>query len=121
MDIDLLKTFVMVCEEGSLTRAAVRLFRTQPAITQQIQVLEREFGHVLLERTARGVRPTAQGQALRERAGRLFREWDGLVEEMRDRSEGRGRSVISASFGSEAADACPSAPARPVLSPASRA
>ena len=88
MDIDLLKTFVMVCEEGSLTRAAVRLFRTQPAITQQIQVLEREFGHVLLERTARGVRPTAQGQALRERAGRLFREWDGLVEEMRDRSEG---------------------------------
>lgn len=98
MDIDLLKTFVMVCEEGSLTRAAVRLFRTQPAITQQIQVLEREFGHALLERTARGVRPTAQGQALRERAGRLFREWEALVEEMRDRSEGvRGQLRIACS------------------------
>ncbi|MEN9354211.1 MAG: hypothetical protein RL318_1536 [Fibrobacterota bacterium] len=88
MDLDLLKTFIVVCEEGSLTRAAVKLFRTQPALTQQIHVLEREFGHKLLERTARGVRPTAQGQALVTRSGRLFREWDGLVEEMKDLSEG---------------------------------
>jgi len=98
MDLDLLRTFVVVCEEGSLTRAAVKLFRTQPALTQQIHVLEREFGHVLLERTARGVRPTAQGQALRERAGRLFREWAGLEEEMRDLSQGvRGDLRIACS------------------------
>jgi DNA-binding transcriptional LysR family regulator len=88
MDIELLRMFQVVCDEGSLTRAAARLFRTQPAITQQIQLLEREFGHVLLERSARGVRPTAQGQALRDRAGRLFREWEGLQEEMRDLAQG---------------------------------
>ncbi len=88
MDIELLRMFQVVCDEGSLTRAAARLFRTQPAITQQIQLLEREFGHVLLERSARGVRPTPQGQALRERTGRLFREWDGLQEEMRDLAQG---------------------------------
>lgn len=88
MDLDLLKTFVVVCEEGSLTRASVKLFRTQPALTQQIHVLEREFGHKLLERTARGVRPTAQGLALVARSGRLFREWDGLVDEMKELSDG---------------------------------
>ena len=88
MDIELLRMFQVVCDEGSLTRAAARLFRTQPAITQQIQLLEREFGHVILERSARGVRPTPQGQALRERTGRLFREWEGLQEEMRDLAQG---------------------------------
>jgi DNA-binding transcriptional LysR family regulator len=98
MDLDLLRTFVVVCDEGSLTRAASKLFRTQPAITQQIQNLEREFGHSLLERTARGVHPTPQGKALRTRAGRLFREWDGVLEEMRDLSEGvRGDLRIACS------------------------
>jgi DNA-binding transcriptional LysR family regulator len=98
MDIDLLRTFVAVCEEGSLTRAATKLFRTQPAISQQIQALEREFGQVLLERTTRGVRPTAQGTVLRDRAGRLFREWEGIAEEMRDHSEGlRGDLRIACS------------------------
>ena len=98
MDLDLLRTFVVVCDEGSLTRAASKLFRTQPAITQQIQNLEREFGYPLLERTARGVHPTPQGKTLRTRAGRLFREWDGVVDEMRDLSEGvRGDLRIACS------------------------
>ncbi len=98
MDLELLQTFAAVCEEGSLTRAARRLFRTQPAITQQIHALEREFGQPLLERSARGVRPTPQGKLLQARVGKLSREWNDVLEEMRDLSEGvRGDLRIACS------------------------
>ncbi len=82
MVLQLLRTFLVVCEEGNLTRAAVRLYRTQPALSQQIAVLERELGHVLLHRSARGVSPTAEGKLLRTRAVRLFAEWSALEESL---------------------------------------
>jgi DNA-binding transcriptional LysR family regulator len=80
MDIQLLETFLVVCEEGNLSRAAVRLFRTQPAVTRQIQALEAELGLHLLERNPRGVLPTAQGEELRLRAGRILADLRGLAD-----------------------------------------
>ena len=74
MDIQLLETFLVVCEERNLSRAAVRLFRTQPAVTRQIQALEAQLGVRLLERSPRGVRPTAQGEELRTRSARILSE-----------------------------------------------
>jgi DNA-binding transcriptional LysR family regulator len=80
MDLQLLETFLVVCEERNLSRAAVRLFRTQPAITRQIQTLEEELGVRLLERTPRGVQPTAQGEELRSRSARILGELRNLKE-----------------------------------------
>jgi DNA-binding transcriptional LysR family regulator len=58
-----LRYFVAIAEEGSLTRAARRLYVAQPSISQQIKALEAELGGALLERIPTGVRLTAAGKA----------------------------------------------------------
>lgn len=60
--------FVAVVEEGQVTRAARRLHMAQPALSQAIAQLERQVGVALLDRHARGVRPTAAGEAFLEKA-----------------------------------------------------
>lgn len=58
-----LRYFVMVAEEGQMTRAASRLHIAQPALSQAIAQLESQFGVELLERHARGVSLTPAGEA----------------------------------------------------------
>lgn len=64
MDYSLLRAFVTVAREGNLTRAAERLFLTQPALSLQIKKLQRDLGLVLFERTPRGMRLTDSGRKL---------------------------------------------------------
>ena len=72
MELYQLRTFVAVAEEGSLTRAAERLFTSQPAVSAQIRALEEEFGLRLFERTSSGMAPTVAGEALWEEAERVL-------------------------------------------------
>jgi DNA-binding transcriptional LysR family regulator len=80
MELDRLRSFQVVCEEGSVSRAAVRLFRTQPAISMQLAALEAEAGARLLRRTGRGVTPTPEGRRLLAAAAELFRAHERLRE-----------------------------------------
>jgi DNA-binding transcriptional LysR family regulator len=80
MDLDRLRIFQMVCKEGSVSRAAVRLFRTQPAVSMQLATLEAEAGARLLTRNSRGVSPTPAGQRLLACAAELFRAYERLSE-----------------------------------------
>ncbi len=82
MDLESLRSFVWAVRLGSLTAAAKRLCRTQPALSVQIQGLEREAGDRLLVREARGVRPTPTGELLYRRAQHLLLEADDLVAEL---------------------------------------
>jgi molybdate transport repressor ModE-like protein len=69
---------------GSLTAAARALGVSQPAVSVQIASLERHLGARLLERRARGVRPTAAGESILERARRVldeFRSLEGEIEQ----------------------------------------
>src|ERR687897_773828 len=62
LDPDLLRAFVLIAEEGSFTRAARLVGRTQSAVSMQVQRLEGLLGQTLLERIWRGFRaPTVQG------------------------------------------------------------
>ncbi len=70
-DISLLHDFAVVCDQGSLTRAARELNTVQSAITQRMQRLEDAIGTNLLTRHSRGVRPTEQGQVLLKYARQL--------------------------------------------------
>jgi DNA-binding transcriptional LysR family regulator len=60
--------FVVIAEEGQMTRAAKRLQVAQPALSQAIAQLEAEVGVKLLERHARGVTLTAAGATFYEKA-----------------------------------------------------
>jgi DNA-binding transcriptional LysR family regulator len=59
-----LEYFVAVCESESFTKAAERLFITQPSLSQQVKRLEADLKVTLLDRTARSARPTPAGRAL---------------------------------------------------------
>jgi DNA-binding transcriptional LysR family regulator len=68
MDIRRLQHLRQAVEAGSISAAAGALGLSQPALTKSIRILEAELGVPLLERRARGVVPTAFGEALLRRA-----------------------------------------------------
>ncbi len=68
MDLRQLKYFIAVAEERSFSRAAIRLFVSQPPITRQIKTLEENLGVQLFERTNLGVELTQAGEAFLENA-----------------------------------------------------
>jgi DNA-binding transcriptional LysR family regulator len=63
MELRQLEYFVAVAKEANFTRAAERIHVAQPAVSAQIQRLEREVGQPLLDRSRRSVRLTAAGEA----------------------------------------------------------
>lgn len=64
MQLQHLRAFYEVATSGSFTRAAEKLYLSQPAVTQQVRALEAELGFPLLERLGRRVRVTPAGEAL---------------------------------------------------------
>ncbi|AJP56330.1 LysR family transcriptional regulator [Pandoraea vervacti] len=74
MDLGLLKTLVAVVDEGSFTRAAQRVHRTQSTVSQQIRRLEDDVGRQLLMRDRSGVNvtPTRHGELLAQYARKLL-------------------------------------------------
>lgn len=99
MDIDtrLLRYFVAVAEEGNLTRAARRLFVSQPALTKQIKQLEDQLGAALFTRSRSGMALTEPGRALAERAPALLAEWDGILRETKA-AAGQAARVLRVGF-----------------------
>jgi DNA-binding transcriptional LysR family regulator len=92
MDLFQMETFLAVTEERSFSRAATRLHRTQPAVSQAIAKLEAELGEVLLERSSRDGTLTDAGEVLREYAIKLLNlraESMGALAELRELHRGR--------------------------------
>lgn len=83
LDPDLLRSFVLIAEGGSFTRAAQVVGRTQSAVSMQIRRLEETLGKPLLHRGARGVEPTPHGVWLLERARRLLAMHDEILASFR--------------------------------------
>jgi DNA-binding transcriptional LysR family regulator len=91
LDLFQLETFLAVAQERSFSRAAVRLRRTQPAISQTIAKLEAELGEALFERSMRDGSLTDAGEVLREYAQKLLNlrsEASGALEELRSLHRG---------------------------------
>ncbi len=82
MDLRQLRYLVTLAEERHFTRAAEREHIAQPALSQQIRRLEREFNLPLVERTTRSVAITNAGQTLVSRARRILAEVDAATAEM---------------------------------------
>jgi DNA-binding transcriptional LysR family regulator len=91
MDLNQLETFLAVAEERSFSRAAVRLHRTQPAVSQVIRKLEEAVGESLFDRAARDGSLTAAGVLLRDYAQRLLalrREATSALDELKSLERG---------------------------------
>ncbi|MHC6595160.1 LysR family transcriptional regulator [Arthrobacter sp. C152] len=71
MELRQLHYFLAIAEEGSINRAAERLLVSQPSLSRQLQLLERQLGHELMMRNAKGVSLTQAGEALRDHARRI--------------------------------------------------
>ncbi len=72
MDLFQLETFLAVAEERSFSRAAAKLHRTQPAVSQVVAKLEAELGETLLDRAARDGTLTDAGEVLRDYALKML-------------------------------------------------
>jgi DNA-binding transcriptional LysR family regulator len=105
MDVDtrLLRYFVTVAEEGTLTRAAERLFVSQPALTKQIKQLETQLGVRLFTRSRTGMTLTEPGRTLAEQVPALLAGWDQALRETKS-AAGRASRVLRVGFMASAAN-----------------
>lgn len=96
MELRHLRAFVAIADTGHYGHAAASLKLTQPAITQRIQVLERELGVQLFNRNAREVHLTVAGEALIDHARSLIQIENRALAALRDHQAGiAGRLRIS--------------------------
>ncbi|WP_433695221.1 LysR family transcriptional regulator [Paraburkholderia phenoliruptrix] len=75
MTPDQLITFAAVAEHLNISRAALALHLSQPAVSGQLRLLQDEFGEPLYQRDGRGVRLTPAGEQLAQYAARLRDTW----------------------------------------------
>src|SRR5579871_566490 len=97
MDLAALKIFLAVAQERSFSRAAAKVHRTQPAVSQAVRRLELELGEQLFDRSSKNGTLTDAGRVLQnygQRLVRLAEEAESAMRELRDLR--RGRVLIGA-------------------------
>jgi len=97
MELRQVRYVVAIARHGSFTAAAAELRIAQPALSRQIQQIEREIGVLLFDRSRRQISPTPAGLAFVARADTLLSDVLALREEMQEFAGLlRGRVVIGA-------------------------
>src|ERR1700687_2032955 len=97
MDLATLRVFLAVAEERSFSRAAAKVHRTQPAVSQAVRRLETDLGEELFDRSSKNGTLTDAGKVLQnygQRLVRLAEETESAMRELRDLR--RGRVLIGA-------------------------
>ena len=92
MELHALQVFLTVATEGSFSRAAEKLLRTQPAVSLVVQRLEQELGEKLIDRSGKDLILTDAGHTVLDYARRfqsLQQELGSSLAELRDNSAGR--------------------------------
>ena len=95
-----LRAFCQVARLGSISRAAEALFLSQPAVSLQIQALEREFGTSLFDRSSRRLTLSREGELLYEMARPLVEGLDGLEAAFREKLTGLDAGELHVAAGS---------------------
>lgn len=97
LSVQRLRTFVEVARQGSFSKAARRLFLSQPSVSRQVASLERDLKTPLIRRTPRGLVLTDAGRLLVERSDAIIAELSALE---RDLSSQRGAEGLPLRLGS---------------------
>src|SRR6201989_1220584 len=93
MDLAALRIFLAVAEERSFSRAAAKVHRTQPAVSQAVRRLEDDLGETLFDRSSKSGTLTDAGRTLQnygQRLVRLAEEAESAMGECGDPRPGRG-------------------------------
>ncbi|HZO84445.1 MAG TPA: LysR family transcriptional regulator, partial [Verrucomicrobiae bacterium] len=90
MELRHLRYFIAAAEEENVSRAALKLHVSQPALSRQIRDLEDELGFLLLERTAKSVRLTDAGRVLLAEAREVIKRSEEAVAKARAIASGGG-------------------------------
>jgi DNA-binding transcriptional LysR family regulator len=102
MEIQQARAFLAVARNGSVSRAALAIGRTQPTVTMAVHKLERELKTKLLERAGRGVRLTRAGEALARSLGPLIEQWDRVPSGVEESPGGPFRGPVRIGAGEAA-------------------
>ncbi|GIE90073.1 LysR substrate-binding domain-containing protein [Actinoplanes regularis] len=109
MELRHLRSFAALAEELHFGRAAERLHIAQPALSQQVKQLEREFGVELVSRTTRRVELTEAGRRFAEHARAVLGSADRAAAEMALVAAGRAGRVSVGFIGTATYDLLPQA------------
>ncbi len=93
MDLKELNYLIAIADEGSISRAAESLYMAQSSLSQFLQQYEAELGVRLFFRTARGVRPTAAGQAFIQNARQILLHYRRAQNEVWDIEQLKGGRI----------------------------
>ncbi|WP_327136341.1 LysR family transcriptional regulator (plasmid) [Streptomyces sp. NBC_01340] len=107
VDLRQFECFIVVAEEGNVSRAAARLHMTQPPLTRRIVRLERAVGVRLFMRTPSGVELTEAGALLLDQAYRIVQLTEHAIDRARLADAGQAGSLVVGYFGSPMFDAVP--------------
>lgn len=99
-----LRGFCHVVQTGSISKAAERMFLSQPSVSLQIQALERELQVILFERNGPSLKLTPEGQALYELGQPLVDGMDNLYESFLDRFSDVNTGALSIAAGPSVID-----------------
>ncbi|MEB6550950.1 LysR family transcriptional regulator [Heyndrickxia sporothermodurans] len=84
MDVQHLKYFVAVAKEGNFTKAAQKLYVSQPTISKMVKSIEEELGVVLFDRTGKQAKLTDAGEVILAQAQNIIRSFENLSSELDD-------------------------------------
>ncbi|SIT45439.1 LysR family transcriptional regulator [Paraburkholderia ribeironis] len=107
-----LQVLLSLAATGNLSQSAAALNSTQPGLSKWLKELEEDVGLPLFERHARGLRPTAYGEALIEHARRIEARLDNARDDMQALRDGGSGLVTIGTSGVAAADTVPLAVSR---------
>ena len=93
VDIKDINCFLTIAQEGSYTRAAEKLYISQPALSRKMANLEAELGLPLIRRVGRRIELTEQGEIFQREAKRLQQDYRDLMLEMDALKQGKGKSI----------------------------
>jgi DNA-binding transcriptional LysR family regulator len=95
MELRQLRYFLAIADEGLITKAAARLHITQPPLSQQMLLLEKELGVSLFRRTKKHIQLTEAGMVFRQRAEQIMKLVQVTTDEVGETAGGlRGKLTI---------------------------
>ena len=84
MELESLRVFTALCEEGGFSAAARKLYKSHSSVSRAVSALERELGVTLCERDRTHFALTPAGERLYDGAKALLREAEELEQSVRD-------------------------------------